>query len=473
MRKGNLLLEAIVAIGIFAIFLGGIGVALLAGHRSTIASGDRARAAYLAEQQLEAVRQMRTTSFSSVSAGKHGLQLKSTGWTFTGSSIKVNGYTTSITITSMSTDLLSVQSNVSWNFGNSRSGSVLLETYLSNWRKVDTVGNWSSMSRIANITVSGTPNFQQITTNNNYAYITSLQSGGGKGLYIYDISNPANPFRVASAFDLGASAYGVTAVNDRLYIVTSSSTAEVQVYDISSPTTLTTSNLVNSYDIPGSGRARSIAVYNSNVFVGTTESSTDDEFYSIDMSETGPMTLQDSLSMSGSILSLSLNEGYAYATSTDNSAELQVIDVFNPLDLSFAPNVGIDMPDTLDANVVVASGTGALVGRANGSTIEELTLYDIGSSPVPNINVSPWTLEVGGTVNGIALATGSEYAFLAGSASNAQIMVISTKNMIQYASPVIKKSYSAGATMLSLSYDWTTDRLYAISSTGLMVFAPG
>lgn len=472
-RRGNLLLEAIIAIGIFAIFLGGIGVALLSGHRSTIASGDRARAGYLAEQQLEAVRQMRTTDFASVSVGTHGLALQSSGWTFSGSSVIKNGYTTSIVVQSLSTDLLGIQSIVQWNFGNTRSGTVVLDTHLSNWRKASTVGNWSAMTRVANVTLSGTPNFQKIAINGNYAYITSLQSGGGKGLYIYDISNPANPFRVASSFDLGASAYGITAINDRLYIVTDASTEELQVYDITSPSTLALGHKVNSYDIPGSGLARAVSVYNTTVFVGTTEDETTDEFYAIAMSETGPMTLEDSLAMSGTILSLSLSDGYAYASTTYNSAELQVLDIFNPADIGFAPNIGIDLTDVQDANVVIASGTSALLGRVGGSTIDELTLYDISSSPVPTSPPSPWTLETGGDINDIAVAPGSEYAFIAGSSSSAQVMVISTKNMVQYASPVIKKSYSAGATMLALSYDWITDRLYVISSSGLMVFAPG
>lgn len=472
-RPGNLLLEAIVAIGIFAVFLGGIGVALLAGHRSTIASGDRARAGYLAEQQLEAVRQMRATDFASVTVGTHGLLLKPTGWSFTGSSITTNGFTMSITVESVSTDLLSVQSNVGWNFGNTRSGTVVLDTYLSNWRTVNNIGDWSIMSRIANVTLAGTPNFQKIVVGENYAYITSLQSGGGNGLYIYDISNPANPFRVAGSFNLGASAYGVSITSNRLYIVTDAPMSEVQVYDISSPTTLSLGNLINSYDIPGSARARSIAVYDTTIFVGTVESDTDDEFYAIAMSETGPMTLQDSLAMSGTLLSISLKDGYAYTATTNNVAELQVIDVFDPLDISFAPNVGIDMTDVQDATIVVASGTAALIGRLNGSTIDELTLYDITSSPVPTPPPSPWTLETGGDINDIAVAPGSEYTFLAGSSSAAEVMVMSTKNLIQYASPVIKKSYSAGTTMLSLSYDWITDRLYVISTSGLMVFAPG
>ena len=113
LAKGSLLLEAIIAVGIFAIFLGGIGLSLVLGERSTVASGDRTRAVFLAEQQLEAVRQMRLQNFSMLSAGTHGLVQTGTGWSFSGLSALKNGYRSSIVITQHATDWIDVLSTVS------------------------------------------------------------------------------------------------------------------------------------------------------------------------------------------------------------------------------------------------------------------------------------------------------------------------------------------------------------------------
>ena len=118
------------------------------------------------------------------------------------------------------------------------------------------------------------------------------------------------------AITLGSDLKG--AVGNRLYLATDSETQEVQVYDITDPTTITTGNLVNSYDLPGSGNARSIAVYGDNVFVGTLDDPPNKQFYSIEMSETGPMVLNDALSMNGSVLNLALQDGYAYAATSYN-----------------------------------------------------------------------------------------------------------------------------------------------------------
>lgn len=472
LRSGSLLLEAVIAIGIFAIFLGGIALSLFVGERSTIISGDRARGVFLAEQQLEAVRQIRATSFSSVTIGTHGVALASNAWGFSGTSISVNGYHTQVDVVSKGTDWLEVSSTVTWDFGNTRSDMVVLTSYLTNWRKLATVGNWSQMTRIANLSIGGTPEYQKIAVSGTYAFVTSTNTSGGKGLYIFDVSNPASPIRIASSFDLGASAYGVVANSNRLYLATNDPTKEVQVYDISSPATLTVSNLVNSYDLTGTGKARSIAIYGTNVFVGSLDDLPNHQLTALLMSETGSMTLQSSLSVSGSVLGLTLQDGYGYVANSYNVGELQVIDIFDPTHIAFAPGVGIDLTNTQDAVAIAISGTSALIGRMNGAAIDELTLYDISLAPVPSPPPGPWTLEIGGNVNALATVYGSTYAFVGGSASAAQLRVVDLVKFAQSQAPIVR-TYDALATMEGLFYDWQTDRLFGVTSSNLMVFAPG
>ncbi len=471
-HRGSLLLEAIIAIGVFALFMGGIGLTLILGERTTLAAGDRTRAAFLAEQQLEAVRQMRAISFASVTTGNHGLKLNASGWSWSGTLVKNNGYTSWVNVTSKGTDWLEVSSNVKWNFGNTRSGSVIMTTQLSNWKKVATVGNWATMTRIALSTISGTPDLQNVTVNGTFAYITSTQASGGKGLYIFNVSNPASPVRVASSFDLGASAYGITAVDDRLYIATNDATKEVQVYDITDPTNLTTGNLINTYDLPGSGKARSIAVYGSHVFVGSLSDVPNHEFTAIQMSETGPMTLLSSMSVSGSVLGIALQDGYAYLANGYNVGEFQVIDIFDAENMVYAPGVGIDITDVHDGNAIATTGTSALIGRVNGTTIDELILYDIGLSPVPSPPPGPWTLEIGGNVHAIATIFGSKYAFIGNSKNNSELLVLDLYKYAQGSAPTVR-TYDADAAIRGLFYNWQNDRLFGISSSSLFIFAPG
>ncbi len=473
-RKGSLLLEAIIAIGVFAIFLAGIGMSLILGERSTVSSGDHARAAFIAEQQIEALKQMRTANFSYLATGTRGVALtkSGSGWTFSGSSVLKNGYRSKVIITSHATDWVDVQSYVSWNFGQTRSGSVTLTTSFTNWRKTVTIGNWAAASLVTSLQESGTPDFQKMTISGNYAYVTGTKVSGGKGLYVYDITNPASPARVASAFDLGAGAYGIAVSGNRLYLATDNATQEVQVYDITSPTTLASGNLVNSYDTPGSGKARSIQVYGNNVFVGLLDNPPNNQFYSLLMSETGPMTLQDSMSMSGSVLDIALQDGYAYVADSYNVGEFQVLDIYDPTNLTYAPGVGIDLTDVQDGNAIATFGTSALIGRLNGGSIDELSLYSIAESPVPVPPPGPWTLDTGGDVNAIASVYGSKYAFIGANNNNTQVEVLDMVKFTLSQAPVVK-TFNTHAAIKGLFYDWLHDRLYAISANTLFVYAPG
>lgn len=472
MRSGSLLLEAIIAIGIFSIFLGGIGLSLLVGERSTIVSGDRSRAAFLAEEQLEAIRHMRNAEYASIETGTYGVALDATGWTFSGTSVVTNGYRTNVDIVSKGADWLEVTSTVRWNFGNTRSGTMVLTTYLTNWQKLATIGNWEVPTRIANVTDGGTPEYQSIAVSGIYAFLTSTQATGGKGLYIFDVTYPSAPVRVASSFDLGASAFGIAAVGNRLYLATDNPVQEVQVYDITAPASLTTANLINSFDVAGEGKARSIAVYGDNIFIGNLHDGTNNELTALLMSETDPMDLQSSLAISGSVLAVALQDGYGYVASDNNAGELIVVDIFDPENMSFAPGTGIDMPDVHDAVTIATSGTSALIGRMAGSGIDELTLYEIGFSPVPSPPPGPWTLELGGTVNALATVYGSRYGFVGGDADAAQLRVI---DLWRFAlgQPPILWTFDAEAVVRGLYYDWLTDRLFAVTPDSLMVFAPG
>jgi hypothetical protein len=327
------------------------------------------------------------------------------------------------------------------------------------------------MSRIAKADLPGTPTLQKIAVGGNYAYLTGSAASGGNGLYVYDITNPAAPVRVASSFSLGYSAFEAAVDGNRLYLATDDPTREVQVYDISSPTSLSAGNLLGSFDLPGSGKARSIAVYGGTSYIGTLDDPPNNQFYVLQVSQPGAITLLGSLNLTGSVLDISLRENYAYTAGSNNSAELTVIDVTNPAHPVFAPGVGRDLTDVQDAASVLTTGTAALIGRFNGTAIDELTMFSVASSPVPSPPPGPWSLEVGGDVRSLD-STFARYGFVAGNADAAQLRVIDLVKMELSQAPTLK-TYDALAAINGIFYDWTHDRLYAVTDSSLMVFAPG
>ena len=66
--------------------------------------------------------------------------------------------------------------------------------------------------------VLGTPELDDVTVEEAYAFVTG--GAAGDGLYIFDISDEGNPFRVSSEFSLGAGARSPVVYRDRLYLIT-------------------------------------------------------------------------------------------------------------------------------------------------------------------------------------------------------------------------------------------------------------
>jgi hypothetical protein len=469
-RRGSLLLEAIVSIGIFALFLAGIGVSLVLGERSTMAGGDRVRAGFVAEQSLEAVRQMRNVSFSSLTAGTYGVKLVNNAWALTGSSVvSTDGYRSNVTITNQSADWKQVAATVTWNFGQTRSGSLTLQTYVTNWRKPYTIGNWASPSLQSTVSQSGSPSFQKVVVSGNYAYVSA---SAGNGLYVYDISNLSSPVRVSSSLSIGSPVYGLAISGTGLLLATGSATQEVQLFDIESPTTLTSANLIGTYNLPGSGRARSVALYGDTAYIGATEDPGNPEFFSLAISGTGALSYLDSLTTTGSVLAISLSDGYAYIADAKNSGEFLVVDIFDPAELVYAPGVGMDLDSTEDGIAMSTFGTSALLGRISGTSISEVVLYVIGESPVPTPPPGPWTQEIAGDANDIASVYGGKYAFIGSSGDPNELRVLDVPKFSSGQAPTVA-TYNATATIRGLAYDWHFDRLFAVTSSTFLIFRPG
>src|SRR3990167_6343109 len=109
-RPGFLLLEALLGITVFGMFLAAVTFILLHGQEESIRGGDRMRATLFSEQALEAVRSIRDTNFSALTAGAHGVGVGPTGtWVFSGSkTVYDNRYTTVVTITALASDWVQV-----------------------------------------------------------------------------------------------------------------------------------------------------------------------------------------------------------------------------------------------------------------------------------------------------------------------------------------------------------------------------
>lgn len=134
-QRGFSLVEVLLAVSVFALIVTALTGGLIYGQQSTAVSGQRAKATFLAEEGLEAVRNIRDASFSNLTNGTFGLSTAGNQWSLSGSSDTTDIFTRAIAISSVDADRKQVVSTVTWQQTPSQNGSVTLSTYLTQWKK--------------------------------------------------------------------------------------------------------------------------------------------------------------------------------------------------------------------------------------------------------------------------------------------------------------------------------------------------
>lgn len=132
-RRGFSLVEVMLSGAVFVLLVTALVGAYLYGQEATALSDNRARAAMLAEEGLEAARNIRDDAFSNLANGTYGLTTAGNQWNLSGSSDTTGIFTRQVVISSAGTDRKQVTATVSWQQNPERSGSVSATTYLTNW----------------------------------------------------------------------------------------------------------------------------------------------------------------------------------------------------------------------------------------------------------------------------------------------------------------------------------------------------
>lgn len=474
-RSGFLLVEALLGVAVFAILAGAVTTVLFVGQEGTVQSGDRVRAVFLASEALTAVRSMRDASFDRLVAGQHGVCIGATGlWEFCGQeNLTEDGFRTTVTVETVADDHVRVTAETRWREAHARSGSLLLTEELTDWRAVKPIGNWASVILEGSFVIEGLPLFSSIALKDGVAFAASAYGEGGKGLHVYDYASGGDPLPIATGFDLGTAAYAVMVVGDVLYVATADAAAEVQVFDVTDPAAFSQAKRMAMIDIPGSGRARSLAFFHDTLFVGAVEDIIESELFSFDVTDPFAPQLLDTLDDETSYFGMSLHDGFAYIAGSMDALELRVVDVFDPADLTIAIGEGFNLTDVHDALVVDTVNNDLLLGRRSGEAIEELVLFDIGSGAVPSPPPGPWYQEIGGSVPSLAAEPGGRYAFAATDNIDAQLQVADLAQFRAGQFPIVATATTLTGGGRAVAYDAQRDRVLLATDRGILLYRSG
>lgn len=133
-RRGFSIVEALLAGALFSLIVTALMGALMYGEESTVTAGARARAAFLADEGLEALRNIRDANFVNLVDGPHGLATSGNQWVLSGVQDVIGAFTRTLEISTLNSNTKIVSSTVTWQATGQRTGSIALTTRLTNWR---------------------------------------------------------------------------------------------------------------------------------------------------------------------------------------------------------------------------------------------------------------------------------------------------------------------------------------------------
>lgn len=448
-QKGFSLLEVILAGAIFVLVISAFAGVLIYGQESTNLAGKRARAVFLAEEGLEAIRNIRDNNFNNLVNGIYGLSTSGNQWSFLGSQDIADIFTRAEIISTIDADRKLITSNIAWQQNLQRTGNIVLETYLTNWqRTVSMIGNWATPVLESIINLSGNNDGHKIQVVGNYAYL--VRGDGAPDFVVIDVSVPASPVLVGS-LSLAGAPLNIFVSGDYAYIASDRNDEELQIIDISNPAS---PGVVGTYNAPGNANGLGIYVVGTTAYL-TRANSADNEFFIINVTTPATPSLIGSLNLGASAYEVAVSGNYAYIASGSNSQELQVVDI----SLSSAPFLsgpGLNLSSNTDAITIALSSGMVFMGQGN-------TLYAVNvSNPILPVYLD--ALSVTGTLNDIALNLGNSntYLFVATSDTANEFKVI---NVATPAALVIfgQLNTVGNNALLGAAYDTILDRAFMAS----------
>ncbi|NMC51836.1 hypothetical protein GYA54_03865 [Candidatus Kuenenbacteria bacterium] len=452
--------EAVIAAAFFAIIATSLISALIYFNALPALIGLKTRAIFLAEQGIEASRNLRDNNFINLVDGTHGLNKSSGQWSFAGSLDTADGFARQIVVSSLDSDTKKIISQVSWSSrGNDYNTSLIGR--LTNWQKIITsIGDWSTTTIESRLDLPGINDGRKIQVIGDYAYI--VRADGSPDFVIADISDTSSPFVVGS-LSLTGGPTNIFVTGNYAYVSSDDDNGELKIINISNPSS---PSLVGTYNAAGAGNGNGLYVIGNNVYLGRTNSGSNPGFLIINVTNPASPALLGSMNVGQVVYEVVVSGNYAYLATGDNNFELRVVNISNPAALSYAGS--LNLSGTTDSITIALAGNKLFMGQGSS-----LHVINISNPPTPSLLGS---LAVGGTLNDIALNLGNSdnYLFITTSDAASEFKVI---NLSTPASPAIlgQEDIPGASPLLGIAYDSSLDRAFAVGQSNLeelVIIAP-
>ena len=414
LRSGQSLIEVIVAMGIFVLFVSAFAHLNLGAYDGGRQGREQTIAAHYAMEGLEATRSIAQAEFTDLSDGTYGLDDTSGVFAFSGSTNVLGKYTRTVEVASVQrnasdqivpsggtvdADTKQITSTVTWNVQDGRSNTVQFVTLLTNWGAVQWVvdlladftalyrnstatrssvdgeglmavgGDLTAPSAYFSFDASGSADISDmhIDTAADRLYATFL---GSPHFRSYDISHVSGQqLTLSGSVNMGASTNGFVLGTNYAYVLTNGNSAEVRSVRLSDMQIVSTVNLdgpENPYDIW-------ILESANRIYIAREDDEEEADFAEIDISNPESLSVVEEQDIGTDVNGISASGGYAYLVTDSNSQELII------MDLSDHSTEGCNLTGNENATSVHIVNNRLFIGR-NGTNFDEFLEFTLATT---------------------------------------------------------------------------------------------
>ncbi len=276
---------------------------------------------------------------------------------------------------------------------------------------------WDNATTTAEYDLPSNIDAEAIFVKGNILFIGTANNGGsgpGKSeLYVFDISNLANPV-LLSEIEVGDNINAIYADGNYAALATGVDSGELRIFNISNPSNVT---FVTSRDLPANDDASDITAYQNYLYIIQGSS-----FFTFSYSDPANPQQTDVLNLGGAVLNaVSVLGGKAFVSSNIDSKEFIVLDVIDPTN---AREIAFyDLPGNRQAIDVYAFGFYAYVATSNSGSEPEFYMFNITNPFSPQLTA---TFEIGENLYTVSAL--SNFAFLGSGRVGKDILVLDITN---------------------------------------------
>ena len=440
-RQGFSIVELLLAVAVFGFLVTGLTGAMIYGRAATADAGDHQRAIFLADEGIEAVRNVAAASNANLVDGTYGLSQAGNQWGAAGTSDVTGIYTRQIVVASAGTNRKSVTSTVTWPQANGGTGSVAATTRMTNWTAPTKL--WTNAIVAGSTDVTGTNNGLKTHTVGNFAY--TVLNAATNNLVITNISNPAAPVNVSTT-TLAGTPTNIYVSGNFAYITNTSDTAELQVVEVTTPAAPV---LRTSVNMIGTGNGQGVHVSGNFAYVSLITDATANAFELTIVNISNPLV---PVVAGGYNSTLTFNDVYvsgtnAYVATTSTATEMLVLGIAVPATPTLVASY----------NAPTATTSLAISGFANTVLLGTGTTLNLVNVTTPASPASLGSFTAAGIINDVDEDITNKFAFVgtAGTAAEFQVVNITTP-----ASPALAKTVDVTgttSTVAGVSYNSSLD----------------